>query len=334
MDTLSLFLTASLCLCASVASLSGSDAEPPAAELVQVRKVWDRAPHNAFADLAWFRNRWYCVLREGQAHESPDGSLRLIQSADGVSWVSQARFTSPAADLRDPRLLVTPDNRLMLCAGATLHPATDVTHETLVWFSRDALHWGPASVIGDPDFWLWSMAWNKGRAYSAGYSVVEHPFTRFYSSADGKSFEVIVDRLLDQEDPSESALAFLADDTCVCLQRRDGGTRSAVVGTARPPYKQWTWKNLGRPIGGPGLIRLPDGRLVAAVRLYDGRVRSSLCWLDATAGTLTEFLPLPSGGDTSYPGLVWRSGRLWVSYHSSHEGKTAIYLAEVRVRAR
>jgi len=48
-------------------------------------------------------------------------------------------------------------------------------------------------------------------------------------------------------------------------------------------------------------------------------------------GTLTEFLILPSGGDTSYPGLVWHEDQLWVSYYSSHEEKTAIYLARGKV---
>ena len=43
-------------------------------------------------------------------------------------------------------------------------------------------------------------------------------------------------------------------------------------------------------------------------------------------------LTLPSGGDTSYAGMVWHEGLLWVSYYASHEGKTAIYLARVNVR--
>ena len=42
-------------------------------------------------------------------------------------------------------------------------------------------------------------------------------------------------------------------------------------------------------------------------------------------------LTLPSGGDTSYAGMVWHDGLLWVSYYSSHEGKTAIYLARVKL---
>jgi hypothetical protein len=42
-------------------------------------------------------------------------------------------------------------------------------------------------------------------------------------------------------------------------------------------------------------------------------------------------LQLPSGGDTSYPGMVWHEGILWMSYYSSHEGKTSIYLARIRL---
>ena len=46
---------------------------------------------------------------------------------------------------------------------------------------------------------------------------------------------------------------------------------------------------------------------------------------------MTEFLKLPSGGDTSYAGLAWHEGLLWVSYYSSHEGKACIYLAKVKI---
>jgi hypothetical protein len=51
--------------------------------------------------------------------------------------------------------------------------------------------------------------------------------------------------------------------------------------------------------------------------------------------SLTTYEPelvLPSGGDTSYPGFAFDDGLLWTMYYSSHEGKTAIYLAKVRVR--
>jgi len=79
------------------------------------------------------------------------------------------------------------------------------------------------------------------------------------------------------------------------------------------------------------MLRLPDGRIVAAVRLYDGGARTSLAWIDSKAGKLTEFQKLPSGGDCSYAGLAWFEDLLWVSYYSSHEGKTSIYLAKVKL---
>src|SRR5262249_43201126 len=95
----------------------------------------------------------------------------------------------------------------------------------------------------------------------------------------------------------------------------------------------WSWRDLGVQIGGPQMIRLPqpDGWLVAGARLYDGSVRTALGWVDPEAGRFREILSLPSGGDTSYAGLVWHDGMLWVSYYSSHEGKTSIYLAKVRL---
>jgi hypothetical protein len=49
-------------------------------------------------------------------------------------------------------------------------------------------------------------------------------------------------------------------------------------------------------------------------------------------GGYEPVLTLPSGGDTSYAGMVWHGDLLWVSYYASHEGKTAIYLARVKVR--
>jgi len=58
--------------------------------LIEVHKIWDQAPHSAFTDLVRFRDRWFCVFREGKAHVSPDGVLRVISSADGTQWESEA----------------------------------------------------------------------------------------------------------------------------------------------------------------------------------------------------------------------------------------------------
>ena len=70
---------------------------------------------------------------------------------------------------------------------------------------------------------------------------------------------------------------------------------------------------------------------IAAVRLHVPKTRTSLVWIDPIAGTLTECLALPSGGDTSYAGMVLHDDLLWISYYSSHEEKTCIYLAKVKL---
>lgn len=319
-----------LLLLSVLALSSGLARAEEGAKLVEAKKIWDQAPHNAFTDLVRFKDRWYCVFREGQGHVSPDGALRVITSADGDSWESAALITSDDSDLRDAKLTVTPNGRLMLCGAEALHDKSRHTHQSLAWFSDDGHTWSDQYEIGEPDFWLWRVTWHKGKAYGVGYGTRGDQSVRLYSSSDGKHFETLVERLFDEGYPNESSIVF-DSDTAYCLLRRDGNPSSGLLGISQPPYTEWEWKDLGTQIGGPHMIRLPDGRLVAAVRLYDQRVRTSLCWIDPESGKLTEFLELPSGGDTSYAGLALHEDLLWVSYYSSHEGKTNIYLAKAKL---
>jgi len=300
-------------------------------QLVDARKIWDQAPHNAFTDLIRFRGAWYCVFREGKGHVSPDGALRVITSVDGVKWESAALISSPTSDLRDAKITVTPAGQLMLTGAEALHDKSKHTHQSLAWFSSDGRTWSEPNPIGDPDFWLWRLTWHKNKAYGIGYGCGKDRSVRLYASDDGKKFETLVERLYDVGYPNETSLLF-EGDTCFCLLRRDGNPNTGLIGIAQPPYKQWEWKDLGKRIGGPHMIRLPDGRYLAAVRLYDAPVRTSLCWLDPKAAKLTECLRLPSGGDTSYAGLAWHDDLLWISYYASHEGKTSIYLAKAQIK--
>ncbi|HEY3283049.1 MAG TPA: sialidase family protein [Armatimonadota bacterium] len=314
---------------------SPMDAVPCATPVTDtdVHLIWDRAPHQAFTDLVRFKGRWFCVFREGSAHVSPDGAIRVLTSRDGTDWKPAALVSSPTADLRDPKVIVAPGNRLMLVAAGALRPPATATHQTYVWFSTDGRSWSEPAAIGDPNVWIWRVVWHRGTAYGIGYATGGGHFVRLYTSADGKVWRTLVETLFDAGFPNEAALVFQKDDSAVLLLRRDGANATGQLGTARPPYKEWSWKDLGKQIGGPQMIALPDGRLVTALRLYDGGARTSLAWVDPEAGTLTEFERLPSGGDTSYPGLVWWKDRLWVSYYSSHEGKTSIYRAVVQLPA-
>lgn len=306
-------------------------AEPAKAEILDVRRVWDAANHNAFTDLIRFQDRWFLTFREGQKHVSPDGAIQVLTSDDGEKWTSAARLTSDAGDLRDPKLSITPDGQLMLAGASALNPPSTIKHQSYVWISPNGRDWSEPHPVGDPNFWVWRPAWHEGTAYAVGYSSVEPRTTRLYSRKPGEETQTLVTTLFSEGFPNESALAWLPDETAVCLLRRDGKPNTNQVGLAKPPYTEWTWKDLGVHLGGPALLRLPDGRLLAGGRIHAPKAHTALCWLDPQAGKLTEFLALPSGGDTSYPGLVLHEGTLWVSYYSSHEGKTSIYLARVKL---
>lgn len=312
-----------------------SPLHPP--RLVECRVIWDDSPHSAFTDLVRYNDEFYCCFRTGGGHISPEGKLRVLKSESGLKWESVGLIGIPETDLRDPKLVVTPRGRLMLYAAAvTTKPGGAKTHQTMVWQSKDGWQWGEGRPVGESDFWIWRVTWHGDAAYGIGYGTRDdNKFVRLYSSADGVGFEPLVPKLAADGYPNEAAMVFLDDQeqTALCLLRRDEGSKTGLLGTSRPPYKQWTWKDTGTPVGGPAMIRLPDGRLVAAVRLYDKATRTSLCWVDPKTAKLTECLELPSGGDTSYAGLVWHDNLLWVSYYASHEGKTSIYLAKVTFEA-
>ncbi len=308
-------------------------------KLVDVKKIWDRGRHNAFTDMIRFDDKWYVAFREAEGHGVPavgrvGGKIRVIRSKDGQDWTSVGLLDyGPNQDVRDAKLSVTPDGRIMLLAAVAPH-AHKSQRQSLVWFSEDGRKWSKPHEVGEKNWWLWRVAWSPdGTAYGVGYGdITSRPrTTRLYRSRDGVDFQTIVKTLTPEPDTGETGLIFRRDGSAVALVRQDGKQRDGKVGVARGDFTKWKFRNLGLRVGGPTLIELPSGHIVAATRLYDGGARTSLSLLDPQAGKLTELLTLPSGGDTSYPGLVWHENMLWVSYYSSHEGKTSIYLAKVKV---
>jgi hypothetical protein len=302
----------------------------PLLKRARASRIWAQGAHNAFTDLCLFQGHYYCVFREATAHVSPDGALRILKSADGKRWRSVALIQSSIADLRDGKLVVTPDNRLQLLGAGALHDRSQYSYQSYVWFSVDGERWSEAIEVGEPNVWLWRLTWQQGFAWAIGYKCGGGPRSvRLYRSEDGVNFSVWVQQFNNQGYPNESALLFLPDERAVCLLRRDPDV--ALLGIASPPYFDWQWRPLNCRVGGPQCLLLPDGRILAAVRLYDRRVRTSLAWLDVDSASLRETLQLPSAGDTSYAGMVWHQGRLAVSYYSSHQGRTAIYFSRPQI---
>jgi hypothetical protein len=309
-----------------------SAAEPPfTAEIISVEKIWDAGEHNAFTDLLRHKDKWYCTFREGPGHAHGDGQIRILASADGKAWRSVALLALEGGDLRDAKLSALEDGRLMVTTVKWTKEDPKVKHRSLVWMVDPESGKSSTDFIGDDNFWLWRTSWHKGIAYNIGYATHGERAVRLYASKDGRAWETLVENLdVKNKHPNESALGWNEDDTAICLLRCEDPA-IAQLGTAQPPYKEWTWRELDQPFGGPNIIRHQNGQWLAAGRVYKPSPHTALCWLDIEGGKLVELAKLPSGGDNSYPGLAWHEGFLWMSYYSTHEGKTSIYFAKLKV---
>lgn len=320
---------------------------PPHLELISAKRIWGEAPHSAFGDIIRYHNRWFAIFREAENHVShpgaeADGVLRVIVSNSGETWKAAARIEEAGIDLRDPHLSITADGRLMAVAGGSEYPGGVYKgRQPRVAFSRDGSTWTQPQRVLEPGHWLWRVTWHKGEAWgvskygSPGKELPEAPRrVILVRSSDGIHWETVSE--LNVPGGDETTVRFLPDDHMVALMRRrlQSGDAAAVIGVAKPPYKDWTWTETKYFVGGPNFIVLPGGRMIAGGRWY---VHGDPASAKTAIGpmTLTSYQPelvLPSGGDSSYPGFAFHNNRLWTLYYSSHEGKAAIYLAKIQVK--
>ena len=212
---------------------------------------------------------------------------------------------------------------------------------TFVSFSANGNDWTEPKIVVEPGRWLWQVTWHKDKAYGVAYgndSNNNKPCSQLLTSTDGTNFHIHVDQFLQGGWPTEATVRFASDGTCYVLSRRDrtgNEPSSAMFGISKGDYKEWTWYDLGAEFngfGGPNFLQIPSGQWIATGRMHQGGAHTALTLLDVENHKMTKLLKLPSGGDTSYPGLVWHDNLLYVSYHSSHESKTSIYLAKVKIK--
>ena len=295
-------------------------------ELISVNKIWDHAPHNGFTDLIRFQDRWWCAFREASGHATPGGVVRLISSGDGTTWESAGLVSEPGIDLRDSKLSITPDERLMLLMGGSVYDESGVyvTRSPRVSFSADGATWTTPRRLLAEDHWLWRATWHEGRAYALSkLGEWDGPRRGFlYSSVDGVEWEWITEFKIPEV--SETTLRLMPDGEMIAL------IRPSYIGSSRSPYREWSFTELSTTIGGPNFIRLPNGSLWATGR-SPAELGGPTVLARMTNTTFEPVLTLPCGGDSSYVGMVWHEDVLWMSYYSSHEDGTNIYLARVRV---
>ncbi len=323
--------------------------------LVHSERIWDRAEHNAFTGLCVAGDSLWCTFRESDRHvHGLDGSIRVIRSPDRMNWRSAALLDEPGIDLRDPKITVMPDGRLMLLIGGSRYVDHDLREQAPRVAFGDAgdgtfgvlqpMHL-PAECATGKD-WLWRLTWHDG----VGYGAIYHASQRVQSldlvtTRDGITCTALARVDVPLASPrvraTETTLRFLEDGTMLALVRCDGESAVGMLGRALPPYRDFTWVALDRRLGGPDLIVLDGDRLLAGSRVFpppqsgpgrdDRSPWTELFWID-TKGATRTLCRLPSGGDCSYPGFALDGDLLRVSYYTSHREPTSIHLATLRLK--
>jgi len=307
-------------------------------ELIENKRIWSRGGHNAFTDIISFGDYIYVVFREASCcHFSEDGKARIIRSKDTIVWEDVAVLAVPDKDVRDPKFSICPNNTLCLNATARQYVRlnefnTNFIHQSYVWNSHNGVNWTDAQPVLHSNYWLWRVRWDKeiNQAYGFSYRTGGNNYLSLHSSHDGVDFITKKYKIFDDDWPNETDLVFINDSTAISLVRRSPNSNS-IIGLSRKPFIEWRWEELNEKIASPNLLLLPDKRIIAGVRYLEPSARTSISLIDPVEKKITEILQLPSGGDNGYPGMILQDDTLIVSYYSSHEKRTSIYLAKIKL---
>lgn len=313
-----------------------------AQEGVEGKKIWDKGGHNAFTDLIRFQDKFYCTFREGENHVyGEDGKIRVLVSDDGNLWTSLALIEKEGYDLRDSKLSVTPDGRLMILMGGSKYENRTLlgrlTHVS--FFDADRKQFSTAQPVKIDEKvksnwdWLWRVTWHNGKGYGVVYRKENNLGSMAFlvSTKDGIQYDLIY--ALDVFGlPGEASVLFKEDEMYVVI-RRDHENLNGLLGKSKNPFLKWEWKDLGMHLGGPNLLFTSNGNLLLGSRSFhpEGGKRNdkTSIFVVSDNAVVEDEIILPSGGDCSYTGMVEYNGQLWVSYYSSHEGKSNIYLSKI-----
>jgi len=274
---------------------------------------------------------------------SGDGEIRIIVSDDGVVWKSIALINKKGFDLRDAKLSVTPDKRLMVLMGGSIYDKGEMRGRIPhVSFSdkKGEIFSDPVPVRIDENIqtdedWVWRVTWHKKIGYGVLYQCFGLPTNEcsvfLVKTKDGVNYQSVT-KLEVTGRPNEATVEMLKKDKMRIILRREANNANGYLGYSGKDFTEWSWNDLGIRLGGPDIITLPNGKTVIGSRSFrDNKPYTSLFGLDNN-NRAVHLLELPSGNDTSYPGFIVKGDELWVSYYSGHEGKTSIYLAKIKYK--
>lgn len=287
-------------------------------------KIWESNKYCAFTDLVEYNNIYYCCFRESDGHLPSSvenyGKIRILSSSDGLKWQSAVLVEDSKYDLRDPKLEVTSDGRLMLLVGCSSFDNQGFFNfrKTKVAFSMSDLselsnlqeiQLGKARQFNN--LWLWRSIWHEGKAYGVAY--LPNNKSVLLKSIDGVNYTEVTQFELPMT-TNEAGIVFRSNGNMVTVIRDNNS--NGYIGEAEPPYDKWLWKPLNIGVHCPKMIIVDDYIFLAIRNTSAGSV--SLQYIRPEDDlNINNLYNIPIKGDMGYPGIVNDGSNILISYYSN-----------------
>ncbi|MCP4642491.1 MAG: exo-alpha-sialidase [bacterium] len=295
-------------------------------------KAFGDGRHNAFTDLARWKDMYYLCFRHGEGHVSMDGVIRIMRSPDMKNWEPCGTLKTLGDD-RDPHFTVT-DDELFVYFGVwdLVHwPGTRTPDRGSVRShfasTTDGTTWTEVRGLYEPGFWMWRVRMLDGSFYTAAYTAIrpspKERDVRLLRSEDGLNWD-LVSTVATGILSGESDMWIQPDGSMWMITRVNDKPGHSKLSKSDPSKKTWKHEDLGALLHSPAVAFWHD-RIFVSGRGRGANGYVTKVW-ELVDSKLVELLTLPSSGDTAYPGLIadpasldTDTPALFVSWYSQHQ---------------
>jgi hypothetical protein len=306
--------------------------------------IYFSSAFNAFTDLAYYKNMWIAVFREGTAHASGDpGRIKVLTSTDGARWKVSNILSLDSVDLRDPKIMVDSAGQQMYI---TFFGRDETTHHTRYYrnfyvdcsdsITKSKIEEITESWPASHEYITWRWTSYKQNAYCAAYrlSAMTDTTTNLCMTvgSPGLSNRKVYKRINLPGQPTETTMRFDKQGKMYLIVRADG--EGSKIGATIAPYNNINWLSNG---GLPNLAS-PNFLIRDSLLLITGRDKADQKFkffsYNYKTETIEHEVDFPGGYEVGYGGMVYNpknKNELWISYYSIENGGSGsnIYLAKL-----
>ena len=145
-------------------------------EEILITKIFStEGRHLAFADLAFFKGKFFCTYRVAKSHVGDDGVVYLLGSNNSENWNFIRSFEVKGVDLRDPKFVLSEEEIVLYLhlGGSVFRNGVFVEHNQFVTNSHNGNVWEKLNLINIKDKWLWKPIIYSNSVLAAGYRAGE-----------------------------------------------------------------------------------------------------------------------------------------------------------------